>query len=66
VVRDPDALAAGFAKFNTVDLSEYDPPRWIELWFYTHPSLEHRIEFCQRWKREHGAPGIPGAKGESS
>jgi len=66
VVRDPDALAAGFAKFNTVDLSEYDPPRWIELWFYTHPSLQHRIEFCERWKQEHGAPGIPGAKAESS
>lgn len=65
VVRDPDALAAGFAKFNTVDLSEYDPPRWIELWFYTHPSLEHRIEFCQRWKRQHGAPAA-GAKGGAS
>ena len=54
VVRDPDALAAGFAKFNTVDLSEYDPPRLIELWFYTHPSLQHRIEFCEAWKSEHG------------
>ena len=62
MVRDPDALAAGFAKFNTVDLSEYDPPRPIELWFYTHPSLEHRIEFCQEWKRTHGAPGA-GAPG---
>ncbi len=55
VVRDPDALAAGFAKFNTHDLSEYDPPRIIELWFYTHPSLEHRIEFCEEWKRRHPA-----------
>ena len=55
VVRDPDALAAGFAKFNTHDLSEYDPPRIIELWFYTHPSLEHRIRFCEEWKRRHPA-----------
>jgi STE24 endopeptidase len=62
VVRDPDALAAGFAKFNTHDLSEYDPPRIIELWFYTHPSLKHRIEFCEEWKREHAAA----AKGETS
>ncbi|HWC65499.1 MAG TPA: M48 family metallopeptidase, partial [Thermoanaerobaculia bacterium] len=59
VVRDPDALAAGFAKFNTHDLSEYDPPRIVELWFYTHPSLEHRIEFCERWKREHAAAAAP-------
>jgi len=65
VVRDPDALAAVFAKFNTVDLSEYDPPRWIEIWFYTHPSLEHRIEFCRRWKREHGVPITTTAKGAS-
>jgi STE24 endopeptidase len=55
VVRDPDALAAGFAKFNTHDLSEYDPPRIVELWFYTHPSLQHRIEFCEEWKRRHPA-----------
>jgi STE24 endopeptidase len=60
VVRDPDALAAGFAKFNTHDLSEYDPPRIVELWFYTHPSLEHRIAFCERWKREHAASAATG------
>ena len=56
VVRDPDALAAGFAKFNTHDLSEYDPPGIVELWFYTHPSLKRRIEFCAEWKRTHTAP----------
>jgi len=60
VVRDPDALAAGFAKFNTHDLSEYDPPRIVEVWFYTHPSLRHRIEFCERWKREHAVAAANG------
>jgi len=55
VVRDPDALAAGFVKFNTVDLSEYDPPRIVEFWFYTHPSLRHRVESCEAWKRSHAA-----------
>ncbi len=60
VVRDPDALAAGFAKFNTHDLSEYDPPRIVEIWFYTHPSLQHRIEFCERWKRDHAADAANG------
>lgn len=54
VTRDPDAMASAFRKFNAIDLSEYDPPRFIELWLYTHPSLEHRIEFCEEWKREHG------------
>jgi STE24 endopeptidase len=51
---DPDAMITALRKFNTHDLSEYDPPPFIELWLYTHPSLEHRIEFCQRWKTEHG------------
>jgi len=60
VVGDPDALAASFVKFNSHDLSEYDPPRLVELWFYTHPSLEHRIAFCQEWKKEHGSAAAPG------
>jgi Zn-dependent protease with chaperone function len=47
-------MITALRKFNTHDLSEYDPPPFIELWLYTHPSLEHRIEFCQRWKTEHG------------
>jgi STE24 endopeptidase len=55
VTRDPDAMASAFRKFNAIDLSEYDPPRFIEFWLYTHPSLQHRIEFCQRWKREHSS-----------
>ncbi len=54
VTRDPDAMASAFRKFNAIDLSEYDPPPFIEFWLYTHPSLEHRIEFCEEWKREHG------------
>jgi STE24 endopeptidase len=54
-VRDPDAMETALRKFNTVDLSEYDPPSFIELWYYTHPSLRHRIEFCEEWKRTHAA-----------
>ena len=54
VTHDPDAMASAFRKFNSIDLSEYDPPRFIEFWLYSHPSLEHRIEFCEEWKREHG------------
>jgi STE24 endopeptidase len=53
VTRDPDSLASAFRKFNTVDLSELDPPPWIEFWLYSHPSLRHRVEFCEQWKREH-------------
>lgn len=53
VSRDPEAMASAFRKFNIVDLSEYDPPRFIELWYYSHPSLQHRIEFCESWRREH-------------
>ena len=61
VCRDPDAAESSLRKFNTIDLSEYDPPRFIEWWYYTHPSLRHRIEFCERWKHEHLPP--PAAQG---
>jgi STE24 endopeptidase len=52
VIRDPEAMESAFRKFNTIDLSEYDPPPLIEFWYYTHPSLRHRIEFCEEWKRK--------------
>jgi Zn-dependent protease with chaperone function len=60
VTKDPDDLISAFRKFNTIDLSEYDPPPFIEFWLYTHPSLEHRIEFAERWKKEQNAapPGL--------
>lgn len=61
VVGDPDALAASLVKFNTHDLSEYDPPPLVEFWFYTHPSIEHRIAFCRQWKREQAGGTGPGA-----
>ena len=59
VTRDPDAAESSLRKFNTIDLSEYDPPRFVEWWYYTHPSLRHRIEFCEQWKREHGYDSKP-------
>ena len=65
VVRDPDAAESAFRKFNTIDLSEYDPPPFIEFWYYTHPSLRHRIEFCEEWKRKNGSPEKVGAGRQS-
>jgi STE24 endopeptidase len=56
VVRDPDATETSLRKFHTIDLSEYDPPPFIEFWYYTHPSLRHRIEFCEQWRRDHPVP----------
>ena len=53
VTRDPDAFASALAKFHTVDLSEMNPPPAIEWFLFTHPSLAHRIAFCEEWKREH-------------
>jgi STE24 endopeptidase len=54
VARDPVAMASAFRKFALHDLSEYDPPAFIEFWLYSHPSLRHRVEFCADWQREHG------------
>lgn len=51
-VNDPGAMIAAFRKFETTDLSEIDPPPFIEFWIYSHPSLLERIELCETWKRK--------------
>lgn len=48
---DNEAYVSALAKFGEVNLSDPNPPEWVEFWFYTHPSLSKRIEFA----RGHGS-----------
>lgn len=45
----PEAALSLFDKFETLDLSEADPPPLIEFWLYSHPSLKRRIETAQQF-----------------
>ncbi|MGQ9675288.1 MAG: M48 family metallopeptidase [Chloroflexota bacterium] len=48
---DNEAYISALVKFGEVNLSDPNPPEWVEFWFYTHPSLSKRIEFA----RGHGS-----------
>lgn len=39
-----ETAASSYEKLSAHNMSDPSPPAWIEFWFYTHPSLEHRIE----------------------
>jgi len=41
-----DAMARSFVALAQQNLSEPDPPAFIEFWMFSHPSLKHRIEFA--------------------
>lgn len=59
VAPHPEAAITAFEKFEIIDLSEADPPPFIEFWLYTHPSLHHRIETVKAFlaKRERSFTG---------
>lgn len=52
VAPHPEAAITAFEKFEIIDLSEADPPPFIEFWLYTHPSLHHRIETVKAFLAE--------------
>lgn len=42
--------ASALEKLGRINLSDPDPPAWIELIFYSHPSLKKRIEFAESYR----------------
>ncbi len=46
VTGDGRALARAFVSLSEKNLSEPDPPPFIEFWLFSHPSLKERIEFA--------------------
>ena len=50
VARQPDAFASVFIK--TADNHKVAPGYWEEVFFFDHPSREHRILAAMKWKAE--------------
>ncbi|HEY9719632.1 MAG TPA: M48 family metallopeptidase [Trichormus sp.] len=46
VTENGPALARAFVALSQQNLSEPDPPRFIEFWLFSHPSLKDRINFA--------------------
>ncbi|HXH39419.1 MAG TPA: M48 family metallopeptidase [Thermoanaerobaculia bacterium] len=52
-----EAMASSFVKFAEDSKADPRPPRLIEWWFYSHPSLGRRIDFVLAYKPwEKGQP----------
>ncbi len=54
---EPDVAAQAFQILGEVDLAEPAPSRFVEVWFYTHPSIAERMLFAHSYD--------PWDKGES-
>ncbi|MGH9479460.1 MAG: M48 family metalloprotease [Terriglobales bacterium] len=46
--QQPCAAVTGFEREEHSDLIYPDPPRWVVLWFFNHPSQQARIAFAGR------------------
>lgn len=45
--RNVDAFTRAMKKLAEQNLSEMNPPRWVEIFLYDHPSIHRRIQFAQ-------------------
>ncbi len=47
-----EAAAIAFDKLAVFNLADPDPHPMVEFWFYSHPSLESRMEFVRNYEKE--------------
>jgi STE24 endopeptidase len=59
----PDAMATALVK--TAEYRDPRPAAWQELLFYTHPSVEKRIQAVLEWKATHPKPAPAPAASEA-
>ena len=50
----PQAFADAMTRLANQNLADVDPPRWVEVILYTHPSIGRRLALAERYRREHG------------
>lgn len=54
ICQCPAAAVSGFEREISTDLIDPNPPRWIQWWYFTHPSQQERIEFARGWGKRAG------------
>jgi STE24 endopeptidase len=59
VTGDPAAAIASFRTLSKTNLSDPEPPPFIEFWLYSHPSLAKRIASAESYARENQIPLDP-------
>lgn len=58
MTHDKEAFATAFIKLAEDSKSNPDPPRLIELWLYSHPSIKKRIEFALGYRSAAAKPPL--------
>lgn len=57
LTNNPEAGVASFIKLAELNLSLPNPPPFIELWMFSHPPLQKRIEAARAWEPGKGVGG---------
>jgi len=48
-IRDPIAQISTDKKLMDMDLSDENPNKFVEFWFYSHPCGKKRIKMAKEW-----------------
>lgn len=59
VTGEADAFVAMQRTMAVTALSDLDPPRWLHLWFASHPTAPERIAMARTWAVSVGKPVPP-------
>jgi STE24 endopeptidase len=57
ITRDPAAFERAFRVLATENLSDPNPPAWVEIWLHNHPSIDKRVAVARAWGGSGGARG---------
>ncbi len=54
ITQNPVAFEAAFRSLAKENLSDPNPPAWVEFWLHDHPSIEKRIAAARVWAQDKG------------
>ena len=50
ITQNQPAFEAAFRVLASENLTDPDPPHWVEIWLHDHPSIDKRLEAARAWK----------------
>ena len=56
ITKNPKAFEAAFRSLAKENLSDPNPPAWVEFWLHDHPTIEKRIAAARAWANSKGIP----------
>ena len=58
ITQNPTAFERAFRVLATENLSDPNPPAWVEFWLHNHPSIEKRIAAARAWSADQRVSGV--------